>query len=98
MKPIKDVQHLLLNVILKIILEVYGQEKCSLENEKNISVEEDYKGNKWKRDLKAEELITSVDVHVPVEPHWNSFYSFLFKGLFCCFPFSFVQGEKVGRY
>lgn len=42
-----------------MILEVYGQKKGSLEDEKQISVEGDYKGDKQKRDQRAEEeLIT----------------------------------------
>jgi len=47
------------DVILEMILEVYGQKKGSLEDQKKISMEGDYKGDKQKRHLRAEEeLIT----------------------------------------
>lgn len=58
MKPFKYIEHLLLNGILKIILEVYGQEKGSLGDERQISAGGDYyKGDKQKRDLRAEEKL-----------------------------------------
>lgn len=55
MKPIKYIEHLLLDKILTMILEVYGQKKVSLEDEKQVSVEGNYKGDKQSRDLRAEE-------------------------------------------
>lgn len=58
-KPIKYIQHLLLKGILKIILEVHGQEKGSLGDEQQISAGGDYyKGDEQKRDLRAEEKPT----------------------------------------